>query len=181
MKCVFRMKCFKTEEGFTIIELLVGINIAFILLTLIIAFYLIVLRFSFNTIKKMDEKTELTDCIFKIEEMFYKKGNFIIKKDGSSSLIIFEKLDSLSFSPYAIKLKKDEIAVGLGKNEITLNIKEGNEKVLFPSGALKDIYSASEIGMLTIKIVKNKHEYSFRYQVPEASEGSFKDIESVEK
>lgn len=176
------MKSIKREDGFTIIEILAGINIAFIILTIAVSFYLIVLKFTFGTLKKADEKNELTDCIYRIGEMFNKKEDFQIRKvDGTLVQMIFNKTDTVVFSSHSIRIKNLQAVTDIEKNEVLLTTRDNGELVLFSGPNGKEFYTSAEISAIKCKIVKNKYDYRLEYLFPEVSTKYFQDIDDLEK
>lgn len=95
----------KKEEGFTLIEILVGINVAFLALALISSFYLFNVKFVSAVTKKVDADIELKTAFYRLQELFSKSEIFWIENNGKYVSIIYDKKDTVFFMENSIRIK----------------------------------------------------------------------------
>lgn len=171
------------EYGFTLVELLIGINLAFIAVSLIISFYLFTAKFAGSVSKSLNDKEMISDSIMKLQDLIRKKREFSITGEIDGAVyFIFEKTDTVSFKQDSFRMVN---YYSLGKLEdysIRLLLYGGREVVLRkdskpdPAEYPAEGYSSKIISEITLTIIKDKNTCSFVLVKPPTSENQFRDI-----
>lgn len=95
----------KREEGFTLIEILVGINLSFILVTLLISFYLFSVKFTSTTTTKLNEKQNISNFLFLFNERLKKSEEYYFVQKNKEELFILDDRDTVSFNKSSFTIK----------------------------------------------------------------------------
>ena len=90
------MKFIKEQKGFTLIELMITINLSFLVLAFIVSFYLMISKIFFSTTKRAEEKHVTNDFFYKLNEMLNKAEWYSFQVSDSSSQIICDR-DTVDF------------------------------------------------------------------------------------
>lgn len=163
-----------TEQGFTLIEVLVGINLSFIVLTILISVFLITYKFVYSSTKKFNDRENISMTISSIERLIQKRNNFSIRSgENNSQLIIFEPRDTIIISNKSIRVSDyfslDDI------DSVSLTVKKKNNAGLQPTEISG---TASEIAEISLKFQKNKVNHEYKFAVPDISTRNFVDIDN---
>lgn len=127
------------SPGFTLVEILVGINLGFIVITLIVSFYLIFNKFYIGFIRKIEVKQNLFTTVYQIENLLKKQNGYDIHPIGNGCKIICN-------SGKSILLKEDEIWINdlpaitdIVEFVISFKLKNGNAlEFSFKKNSLED-------------------------------------------
>jgi len=144
------MKFIKEENGFTLVELLVVINLSFLVLSFVVSFYLLMNKYFVGTTKKFEEKHTTYDFLYKLEELTNKTEHYsmeiqenVVRFIINQDTVVFsnDKMTSNRFMSFD-KISNYELKIStlLGK-EIIMNEGKLLEPIL--SGEKKVIVSDS--------------------------------------
>ena len=164
-----------TDQGFTLIEILVGINLSFIVLTILISVFLITYKFVYSSTKKFNDRENIGMTISSIERLIQKRANFSIRPgENNSQQIIFEPRDTVIFSNKSIRVSNyfslDDV------DSVSLTVKKKNN-IDFQSTEISG-NKASELDEISVKFQKNKINYKYIFSVPDISTRNFVDIDN---
>ena len=176
------MKWLKKSEGFTLLEILVAMNISAIIIGLIIVFFLFSTKFLNRSLKGSEQNWNCMQFFFLLNRTIRNSDMLSFNSNNNNDFyLITAKNDTIHIAPSAIELK------GLykidGIKEISLVIKANNKiEIDYENGKL----ITSETGGLTNNIVEfdeidvyvktEKYSFPFSYLSPAISSFKFKDI-----
>jgi hypothetical protein len=86
------------KGGFTILEVIVAINISFLLLTFIVSFYLFTYRLSSSIGTKISTYNNLNNFLYRVEERLQHADKFYIESKTNQLLIVINDSDSITAS-----------------------------------------------------------------------------------
>ncbi|MCU7500920.1 MAG: hypothetical protein HF300_17860 [Ignavibacteria bacterium] len=173
----------KENSGFTIIELLIGLNLAFILITLLVSSYLFSAKFAFVTSMNMDSKEVLLSSAGKFQEFIKKREGFILKRGTEQEILfIFTPRDTVLLSQNSFRVSDFCPVNKIDGFSLRIFLTDGKELLLSGSSAIKEEipeegYTSKDIDSVMLNITMNRHDYIFQIVVSRTSENSFKDIE----
>ena len=118
------MKLIEGQRGFTLIEIIVTINLAFLAVAIIVSFYLMISKIFTGTIKRSEEKHVTNDFFYKLNDMLNKAEWYSFQVSDTTSQLICRR-DTVNFYEGRIS----------GSNIMYLdNIKNYETKVYFVTG-----------------------------------------------
>lgn len=171
------MKLTKHEDGFTLLELLVAINVSFILITLIVSVYLFTTSFISSNIRKVerdDEVYNFVNCMnTKLDKsssysLFKKKNNIYFVFPSKDTLFIYTKKGSDFVFNELLKARVQIFTFSGEKSEYNADETiPSNDNIVFDS---RDIMS-----FVILFTFKNR-EYSFNHITSPISSLRFKNI-----
>ena len=167
------------QAGFTIIELLVVINISFIAITFIIGFYLFVTKFAGNLKSNEESECEIYNNIFMIEQVLNSSTDFTISSSDSGYKIVTEDSLAITISNNKIGTNRGLIIDGLKYINASVKLSDGTTKVFTPrENIVYDNYTLAknEIRQLEIDFSTVKNDYSIIYLTLQVSVDQFKNI-----
>ncbi len=128
------MKVCKNNNGFTISETLVVINLALLMFIILVGFYLFMMKFSSNLNTRLSSKQDLYDQIFFISQALERSERYTINVDEESAqiklkeggvidfkngqIIINEEFslsDSIDYSIQIFNLDKEQVFIKNGQ------------------------------------------------------------------
>lgn len=86
------------ENGFTIIEVIVAINLSFLVMTFIVSFFLFTFRLTSSIQKKIEMNHDFNNILFRLEERLRRADEFYLHPSEGNLLLIIDKRDSITFS-----------------------------------------------------------------------------------
>lgn len=89
------MKSLREERGFTILELLVAINVSCILITLVVSVFLFVTKFSKNIIIQSEKNSEVHQYLNYLADRIQKGKNYTVNAERGRIYIVFDERDTL--------------------------------------------------------------------------------------
>ena len=174
------MNLLKRNNGFTLIEIIVAINIAFIAITLIITIYIILNKVYISSAKKIEEKYFLTFSLNNLNELLRKEKYFtiLIKKDTmkidvttkevavftTKEVIIKDFVQIIDLTEYSINI------ILFDKTELVVNNKN------IPLVNTQQLISSTEIEKINIVLIKNCISYRSFFRTPLVSYKRFTNI-----
>ncbi|MDP4196297.1 MAG: hypothetical protein Q8940_14670 [Bacteroidota bacterium] len=175
------MKHVKKNNGFTLIEILVGINLSFIVITAGTALFLFTNKFIIGSLNRMQEKYSISSMINGFEETLKKSETFTVSISSYKTIITFDNNSVMEFSYDKITLKNYELSHEMDSYIISINMKTG-EEVTIENGTIKGFYkkgniiSEDEIKSISLNITKAKNSYEMKYNIPQVSINQFRNI-----
>jgi len=172
------------NNGFTLIEIIVGINIGFLLLTVIVTFFLFSTKFVATTTKKMDERQNINGFLSRLETTLRKADHFYLERLDTNVVCIVNDSDTIvlnnnSFSLmniYEIKDFKEYSSIIEMQPENQSSISdEIVKKSLSDLDQNATVYSG-DIKSISIEFSKSNYPYSFCYINPNISINRFRNI-----
>jgi len=168
------MKLIKVEEGFTLIELMVTINLSFMALAFIISFFLMINKIFIGTTQRAEEKHITYDFFYKLGEMLNKSEQYFIQTNDSTSQVISGS-DTLNFSAgeitgnkfmYLNKIENYAMKVFFLSGD-SLVLANGKAENLMMPGEI-NIYALDSIKSISLMLEKNRIYNSTIYnkQIP---------------
>ncbi|MFZ1288476.1 MAG: hypothetical protein WAR79_00175 [Melioribacteraceae bacterium] len=177
------MKKNNNINGFTIIEIIVGINISFILLTVLITFFLFASKFVSSTTKNLDERQNTNEFFLKFESTLNRADHFYFEKIDDSYLCVVDDYDTIIINQDSCSLRKLFSIKNINDYNIVFNMQDGiiikikNGKVDdFKMSDKDNNITSQDILELTIDIIKNHNSYRFYYINPNISINRLRNI-----
>jgi hypothetical protein len=162
------------NEGFTLIEIIVGINIAFLAITLIISIYLILNKIYITGAKRIEDKFSITLSLNHLNNHFKKEKYFSVFITKDSLIIEFASKGKVVFANKEVNIKDmnriedfNEYLINIGlTNQEVIQINSENISI---KGIQKSI-SSFEIDFIEILLKKNRILYRSLYKTPIVSD-----------
>lgn len=179
------MKHFKSNNGFTLIETLVAINLSFIAIGFIFSFYLFAQRFTETLSRNFTDKYLIQNFFYETDRMLKSADYFEIINNNGNINIVTDEQDSIFISVTSLSLKNILIIAELEKPVITIKLFSGKEPILQP-GAMENNVSqisgtdfplqSSKIKCILFELIKKDKKYSFVYFAPAYAINRFNNI-----
>lgn len=178
------MKQISNSSGFTLMEILVALNISSISILLVVSFLLFALKY-LNTIKKKYEKSyDYNSFYFSLNKTLRNVSSIDFAVSGTTSCIITAERDTITFDQNEIVLKRlfklnnlEHIAVEIKGGDKTLAIyKDGD--VTIDGVKYTNHLSTFKFDKIIITTTKDSSNYTFKYMVPAISGNKFIDIKN---
>ena len=176
------MKIFNKSGGFTIIEILVAINISAISITLVIVFYLFTVKFFSKSAKEQELNWNNNRFFYLLNRTLRNSSTFSILTESNSISLIASRRDTILIKQDRIILKnlysiKDLEKISLlikSHNKLQLEYEDGkvifNYTGSFPNNKLK-------LDEIDIDIKSAHFSHSFKYLSPAISANKFNDLD----
>ncbi len=174
------MRVLNKNNGFTLFEIIVGINIGFLLLTVLVSFFLFSTKFISSTTKNLNERQNINDFLIRFETTLRKADHFYIQKLDSSFVCIVNNYDSISFNKNFISLMDIYIISEIENYGVNITMESG-ELLSFSNGSLEESFppmiSSGDIISIDLDVLKNSHSYRAHYITPNISINRFRNID----
>lgn len=161
------MNIIKSENGFTLIEVLVGINVAFLALALISSFYLFNVKFVSGITKKVETDIELKSAFYRLQELFSKSEIFWVEDNNKYVSIIYDKKDTVVFAGDCIIIKNLYEINKLNGYKLICKLANGNEAfidngkwIISEKNEEKKQWLNTDMSMVAGSFLINKKEYN---------------------
>lgn len=174
------MKNIKQQDGFTLLEILVTINIAAITITLVVAFYLFTVKFLNSSIKVNEHEWDNKYFFYLLNKTLRNSNTLSVTVGSSSISLITSRQDSIHFASNKAQLK-NIFEIDSIKNISVIIIKDNNAVIDFENGKLVTnnladgsnniVFDEIDVDVQTVNSF-----YPFRYLSPEVSADKFKDL-----
>lgn len=177
------MKYLSKDEGFTLMEIIVGINLGFVLLTVIVSFFLFSTKFIATTTKDLDSRQNVNDYLFRLGSMLRKSDNFYIQQRDSSTIFVVNDKDTISVRSNNFSLINLYNIPDISDYSFDIKLISG-EKVTINEGILERTFRgeqnsailSSEIVNIILALKVKAQPYVFQYYVPNSSVNRFKNL-----
>lgn len=170
------------NKGFTLVEILVAINLAFITITLILSFYLFSSRFFFSTVKKMEESSHVNSFMINFERLLEKSESYEFLVQNDSAYFIFDDSRRIVFSSGGISLYRDRIIAPPDKYFLSItgdslsSVSSDNGKISY-EGSIGDGSGirliSGKIRNIRLRITTLRGAYELNYSPAEISSEKF--------
>lgn len=166
-------KKIKRCDGFTLIEVLVAINLAFIGVTMVVSFYLFMSKFLFSVTKKVDTNQMVFESFYRMDQILKMNEEYkIISKPDS----VFFKVNDV----YKIVCTRNFLGIRdlysmeeIDTLKILVTVTDGSVFDFMNFSGNNGI-SSKDIESLVFEIVKNETAYRWRYYSPSISVNRFR-------
>ena len=162
------------NHGFTIVEVLIGINLGFIIITLMISFFLFFNKFYTGFIRKIEAKQNLFNTVYQINEFFTKQETYTVRIDKSGCKIIYNDGRSVTLKKNGIWVNNIPAITNLERTALIITLKTGN-KIVISNGQVMNgnhdllkttgLYS-THVKSLMLKIEKEEYVTTIYYSTP---------------
>lgn len=169
------MKLLRQNNGFTLIETLVAINLSFIAIGFIFSFYLFAQRFTETLSRNFTDKYLIQNFFNKTIGMLKGADYFEIINNNGAISIVTDGLDSILISANSMSLKNILNITELEKPVITLKLFSDKELILQPEITQNNLsringsdypLQSSKIKCIRFEITKKDKMYSYEYFTP---------------
>lgn len=172
------------ENGFTLMEVIVGINLGFLVISVIISFFLFSTKFVKVTTTNLDERQTVNEFMLRLNKTFRSASNFNFAQTDSNYIFTINEKDTVLIGENSFSLKN---IYGLDNiQEYNLIISSyGNENIIIQNGKLlKAFYNdnqqlqinSGEINHIDLGFSKDGKSYNFNYISPDISVNKFRNI-----
>jgi Tfp pilus assembly protein PilW len=173
------MKIIKNDDGFTLIEILVTMNLTIIAITLIVSFYLFASKFIKAATNHFEKEQKINQFAFNLQDIINKSNGFNILINQNIVLITLESGKKLVFTDSTISLDDYyELKDTQGYNFL-INLEDG-ENIAVNTKAESSIeqreINAGKIANMNITIAYNDKQYNIIYNKPMISSLRFINI-----
>lgn len=177
------MKQNNNINGFTIIEIIVGINISFMLFTVLVTFFLFASKFVSSTTKNLDERQTVNEFLLKLEATLNKADHYYFEKKENLYLCVVDDHDTVLINQDSCSLGKVYSIKNLNDYDLVFNMQDGRIIKInkdnvegFNFNDQQNTISSKDILELTIDILKNHNTFSLYYVNPNISINRFRNI-----
>lgn len=169
------MKHLSTNNGFTLIETLVAINLSFIAIGFIFSFYLFAQRFTETLSRNFTDKYLIQNFFNNADRMIKSANSFEIINNNGTINITTDEQDSIVISTTSMSLKSVLKITELEIPLITIVLYSGKELVLQPEITENNLsqisgtdfpLQSSKIKCIRFEIIKKDKKYSYEYFTP---------------
>jgi len=175
----------KNEEyGFTLMEVIVGINLGFLVLSVVVSFFLFSTKFISATTSNLEKKQNVNEFLIRLNNSFRTSNNFVFEQKDSNYIFTLNSVDTISINKHSFSLKKQYKITNIKNYELSITSYD-NEKILIKDGMLlKGFYNSGQnlftysgdIKVIEMMFTKNKSSYNFSYYSPDISINKFRNI-----
>ena len=166
------MKIHYDEKGFTLVELVVVINLSFMIIAAVVSLYLLTNKYFLGTTRRFEEKEITLDFLYKLEEYLSKTDNYAFVA-SSDSLQILSIRDTINFQKDKITSHILPVITDLDSMETRLTFLSGNE-IIISDEKTKEwinpgetvIYSSDSITTVSLLIRRGKEYRTTIYNNP---------------
>ena len=164
-------KAKNSAGGFTLMEILVTINVSLILISMGVAFYLFALKFVGMTTKRLQERNNICTVLYNVKQKLQRSENFKFVGEGYKKYLILDEQDTIEIKNNALALidlyKIEEIA-----NIETKIVLADNDELVIENGkiiqqpmqfSLEEGIHNYDIAAVKILVEKNEHKYQMEY------------------
>jgi hypothetical protein len=170
------------EEGYTLVEILVGINLSFILISLLISTYLFASKLTSSSIKQIENKMLINTFLSMLYSGLQKSETYILQEKDNSFILIINRTDTTYFSNNGV-FNNGLINIGkVASNELSLFNEE--EEIVISNGVLYSDpvngsifnFTSSDIKRIRLTIELAGKKYVMFYENPKYLKNNFKNV-----
>jgi len=165
------------NNGFTLIEVLVGINLSFIAVTIMVMFFLFAYKYIFSVTKNAEMQSETENFIYLTGQIINRADKTDYIEHNESRIIVTDKNDTLYIEPGKLNLKKLFIVDAEEYNILISNSKGAQINISYPKE--KIVYGKFElpdINYMCIEFLSSGKKYKHRYFYQQNSTAGFNNI-----
>lgn len=180
-----------SEDGFTLVEILVAINLAFLALTVTIGAYLVIDKVLIQTIRKSELDYSVNQFMYNFTETLGKSENFEISNSQDSLCVRCSGGKTFVFGKTSMDMRGLDMEVlheisGLEEFCAEIRMKDGSTLVFPEGGQLvvpaysrtdkRAAFGSAEILSIILRIKKAEKDYSAHYYTPDISISRFNNL-----
>lgn len=176
-----KKKILNNESGFTIIEIIVGINIGFILFSVLLTFFLFSFKFINSTTHKIDEQLKHDDFIIHLHSLL-KSEPFYFLNSNNTLMCLNDKADTLRFKDSLITINNIYFIDNIKSYKLELLLEDKSKIKIQKGNVTTSIPRNLNVNSSELKEVKfeyfdtKKNKYDFIYTLPIISKNRFKNL-----
>ena len=165
-------------------ELLVGINISFIVITMLVSVYLFLFKFMISTSRNVEAKINITSGMERLVSEIYKCESFELRLDDTIVAVVTENNRQIIFRPDSISLNGICLITGIDNYEMNVRMVNGDSKHIVDGKfnnerifgeEMKSVLS-HDIRKLELAVTYKDHIYRAEYFTPQISTNRFTNI-----
>ncbi len=172
------------RNGFTLMELLVGINISFIVITMLVSVYIFLFKFMLSTSRNVEAKINITSGMETLVSELYKCESFELRLDDELISVVTKNNRLIAFDADSISLNDICIITGIENYEMNVLLKNGESKYITDGklvshkifGEEMTALPSHDIKRLNLAVKYKDHIYRAEYFTPEISTNRFTNI-----
>ncbi len=178
------MQIIKDENGFTLIEILVGINLSLLAVTFLFSFYLFAIKFISATTTKLDEKENISNFLFLFNNSLKKSNQYYFKSTGKEQFFVIDNRDTVSFQSSELQINSLYEIDKVDSYSLTINTIE-QTKIILIDGVIKSLpddiniqegINSTMINEIEFDFSRKNKNYNFVYINNEYGDKRFKNI-----
>jgi len=177
------MKYISKNNGFTLIEILVGINLGFLIITVVVSFFLFSTKFVVSTTKKIDQRQTVNDYLFRFGAKLRKAEQFYFQQNDSLVYCVIDNQDTVSFGKHSSSLMNLYKLDNITDYNIVFNLRSGEEAVISEGilertfrGEQNSLIQSSEIVDMKLALHLKDQLYDFKHITPNTSINRFRNM-----
>jgi hypothetical protein len=173
------MKIQKGKDGFTLIEIIIAINVAFIAITLIISVYIILDNVFISSTIKIEEKNLIGFSFNNLNEMLRKEKYFMFSAKKDTMEINFNSGARVIFTSDLINIKDLIFIKGFSQYSLKIHRFNKTESLIKSTDFYfydNLIIHSNEIRSIEITLMKNTVIYKSIFNTPLISDKRFENI-----
>ncbi len=160
------------EEGFTLMELLVSINLSFIVFAVMLSTYLLTYKLIFSTMRKIEEKETLVSIMQHIDQSIKQRQGFTVATISNGTvLFLFDWKDTVYVTTKCVNMSNYLTSCDLDR--VILQIKPKEEELLTlagedPENKPKVVprlneYTGAELDYIRLLVWQRERPYEFMF------------------
>ena len=175
------MKFFKSDNGFTLIETLVSINLIVLVTSLVILFYLVSAKFISSVSNNFQESQNLFELMNKLEEVQQKSRFYNVYLLSDSLLVNFDNNKYFLLKSDTLDLDNNLVIYDISEPTIEFGRRNGNKTIYRceSSGINQNeiqSFSSDDIKYFLISFLKDNNKYDFTFYNTRESIKEFQNI-----
>ncbi len=174
-----------SSDGFTLMEMLVSINLAFIVFVIMISAYLLTYKLILTTTRNIEEKETLISIVQHIDQSLKRSHEFSVTTVSDGTVVfLFDKRDTLSIEAKNLRMSNYLSSGHLDKT--ILQIKPKDEELLTLLGddpeskqkivPRKNEYTNFDLEYVRLYVWKQGKPYVFWFYLDESSVRQFGNV-----
>jgi prepilin-type N-terminal cleavage/methylation domain-containing protein len=178
------MNCNKNSPGFTLIEILVAINISAVSILLVVSFLMFAQKYLRSLNFKYDKKWEYSCFYLSLSRILKNDAVIDFSVSGKNLYLITHEKDTINFQPGTVNLRNiykignlEHISLEIiNEGKPLASYSDGNTSI---DGIKYNIYQGEfKFDEIIVNTSKDNSNYTFNYFVPAISGKKFKDMKN---
>lgn len=172
------------ENGFTLMEVIVGINLGFLVISVIISFFLFSTKFVRVTTTNLDERQTVNEFILRLNKTFRSASNFNFIQTDSNYIFAINEKDTILVGNSSFSLKTIYRLNNIQKYDLIIS-SYSKENIIIQNGKMLKAFfnynrqlqiNSGEIKNIDLAFRKDGKSYQFNYVSPDISVNKFRNI-----
>ena len=179
-----QQKTINREEGFTIIEVIVAINISLIAIAVIFTFYLFLIKFNSSLEKKIDHENNVYSVLYNLEKKLDNSSDFSFNMVNNSLSLVVNDTEIVYFNRSRFLLNNEVLLSDINNVELYIN-PDSEDKYIYKNGQIvegrfdsanSNTIKNEEIREFFLLFEYHGRKITFRYNTTPYSSGSFNNL-----